>query len=113
MYSVPEANFCSTNFNLHWPGIELSILFENPADNGLKSPLTVHYRSQNSKRVGDVADTPRRCVHRNIDPVSVSSKDMIGRKMGNAERRGVDPYPKGVEGNLGSRYQWFISDYTW
>jgi hypothetical protein len=87
MYSVPEANLSSSNFTSDWPGIELGILFENPTDNCLKSPLTVHYTSQFSKRVGDVADTPRRCVHRNIDPVSVSGKDMMGRKTGNAEKK--------------------------
>jgi hypothetical protein len=89
MYSVPETNFSSTNFTLDWPGIELGILVENPEDNCLKSPLTVHYTSQHSKLVGGVADTPRSCLHRNIDPVSVSSKDMIGRRLGNADKRRV------------------------
>ena len=101
MHSVPEANFSSTNLTLGWSGIEPSILVENPEDNCLKSPLTVHYTSQHSKRVGDVADTPRRCVHRNIDPVSLSSKDMIGQRMGNAEKRRVDPYPIGGGGDFG------------
>jgi hypothetical protein len=91
MYPVPEANFSGTNLALDWQGIELGILVENPEDNCLKSPLTVHYTSQFSKLVGDVADTPRRCLHRDIDPVSVSSKDMIGRRMGNAEKRRVIP----------------------
>ena len=68
---------------------------------GCYSPLTFHCTSQHSKRVGDVADTPRRCIHRNIDPVSVSSKDMIRRKMGNAEKRRVDPCPIGGGGDFG------------
>ena len=77
---------------MDWPGIELCNLVENPADNCLNSPLAGHYTSQHSTRVGDVADTPRRFVHRNIDPVRVSSKDMLGRKMENVEKRS-DPYP--------------------
>ena len=93
MYSVPEANFSSANFALDWPGIELGILVVNPAHNGLNSPLAGHYTTQHSARVGDVADIPRRFVQRNIDPASVSSKDMLGRKMGNAEKRRSDPYP--------------------
>ena len=102
MYSVSEANFFSTNFTLDWPGIKLGILVENPADNCLKSPLTVLYTSQHNKRVGDVAYIPRGCVHRNIDPVSVRSKDMIGREMGNAgKKRRVDPYPIRGGGDLG------------
>jgi len=92
MYSVPMANISSANFALYWPGIELGIFVENPADNCLNSPLPGHYTSQHSTRVGDVADTPRRFVQRNIDPVSVSSKDMLG-KMGNEEKRRIDPYP--------------------
>jgi hypothetical protein len=101
---------------MDWPGIELGILGEKPADNCLESPQRGHYTSQHSKRVGDVADTPRRCVHWNIDPVTVSSKDMIGKRMGNAgEKRRVDPYPMRweVEGRLEILSQWCISNYTW
>jgi hypothetical protein len=60
-------------------GFELDIRGENPADNCINSLQNDHYTSQHSKGVGEVADTPRRCVHQNVDPVTVSSKEMIGK----------------------------------